>query len=341
MMTSQSVDKQLVLPKYPQPFSVISEHWQGQLNVTEKADDDLFSFGSIYDENLFKQIHKHLELDTHDRFAYVGCSKGSYAEKIKEKFCLLQPIANIFPGVIFYEETSNQRLLPFKIDHIGAEQYFRELSEGLTEDKEPPFDKIILHGAFEHFTNPKETFRHIMKTLTKEGKLLIIHRPAPMSTLPFFTEANKRFVKEDSNDPYLKILRCLQSQRVDVKWDVEVLPIVMPKVKWLAMLNQKFPPQMEIISTFEIMTGVRELTEGMFKYQGDQVEFFDRLMFVTVSRPYGNDSYPNIQRYGTSDLRPYPAGLSDLRYSLAVTPDIQKHMQGNRKTPQQNNIFRR
>ncbi|XP_033124921.1 uncharacterized protein LOC117123178 [Anneissia japonica] len=330
-----------LLPRYPQPFSVISEHWQDQLHVHDNTGDDLFSFGPVYDENMFKLIHKHLELDTHDRFAYVGASKGSYAAKIKEKFCLLQPIVEIYPGTILYEETPNQRrMIPFKVDQVGAEQYFRELSEGLTEGKEPPFDKIILHGAFEYFSSPKTTFAHIMRTLTKHGKLLILHRPAPMSTLPFFTEANKRFVEEDSNDPYLKILRSLQSQRVDVKWDIEVLPIVMPKVKWLAMLNKKFPPQMEIISNFEILTGVRELTEGMLKYQGEMVEFFDRLMFIAVSLPYGTGGYPSIQRHGSSETKPYP-GLVDLKYSLEITPDIQKHIRDiqNNKKFKQNSIF--
>ena len=48
-------------------------------------DIDTFGFGETYDEAMYKLIHKHLELDTHDRFAYVGANKGSFANKVNKK----------------------------------------------------------------------------------------------------------------------------------------------------------------------------------------------------------------------------------------------------------------
>ena len=142
----------LCLPKHPQPFAVISEHWQDKLQLssprsdnTDSPEDDIYSFGQVYEESLYKLIHKHLELDTDNRLAYVGANKGSLAEKIREKFCLLQPMVNIFPGLIHYQQTPNQRMLPFKVCHVGAEEYFRQLADDLIKDhKEAPFDKIIL-----------------------------------------------------------------------------------------------------------------------------------------------------------------------------------------------------
>jgi len=331
---SRILSAPLVLPKQPQPFAVISEHWQEKLDLSSPrpanspdAAEDIYSFGDVYEESLYKLIHKHLELDTHDRLAYVGTSKGSLAEKVKEKFCLLQPMVNIFPGLIHYQETPNQRMLPFKICHVGAEEYFRQLSDDLVKDhKEPPFDKMILKDSVEHFTNLAETFSHIMRTLTQNGKVLIIHRPGPMSTLPFFSEASRRFIQDDSDEPYIKIIRSLQEIKVDAKWEIETLPIVMPKVKWLAMLKEKFPPQMAIISNFQVQTGIRELTEGMFKYQGDQVEFFDRLLFITASHRMKNSEFPSIQRHGAAAGKPYP-GLMDMKYTLKVTGDIYGYVQ--------------
>ena len=65
------------LPMKPQPFSVLTEHWQDKLNLPETGDGEhLCSFGDVYEDYMYKLIHKHLELDTHDRFAYVGASKG-------------------------------------------------------------------------------------------------------------------------------------------------------------------------------------------------------------------------------------------------------------------------
>ena len=71
------------LPDRPQPYSVLTEHWQDKLRFPEtEADntDDICSFGDVYEDNLYKLIHKHLELDTHDRFAYVGASKGKTSD---------------------------------------------------------------------------------------------------------------------------------------------------------------------------------------------------------------------------------------------------------------------
>ncbi|KAJ8021122.1 hypothetical protein HOLleu_40902 [Holothuria leucospilota] len=319
--------RELVLPDSPPPFSVVTEHWQNQLDIPKYNAEENYSFGEIYEEAMFKLIHKHLELDTHERFAYVGSNKGSLAEKIKEKFCLLQPMVNIFPGLIHYEETPGQKLLPFRISHVGAEEYFRQLSERLGKNDEAPFDKILLKDSVEHFTNPAETFVHIIRTMAPMGRLLIIHRPGPMSTLPMFTEAHKKFVAEDSEEPYAKIIKNLQSVHVDVKWEIETLPIVMPKVKWLSMLKEQFPPQMEAISRAQIATGIRELTEGMLKYQGEEVEFFDRLLFVTATHPLVENGFPSIQRCGALAHRPFP-GISEMKYSLKITPDIHKMVEG-------------
>ncbi|PIK36487.1 hypothetical protein BSL78_26686 [Apostichopus japonicus] len=327
--------RELVLPDSPPPFSVVTEKWQNQLDIPKYRLEESYSFGDAYEDAMFKLIHKHLELDTHERFAYVGSNKGSLAEKIKEKFCLLQPMVNIFPGLIHYEETPGQKLLPFRISHVGAEEYFRQLAESLGKDKPAPFDKILLKDSVEHFTNPSQTFSHILRTLAPLGRLLIIHRPGPMSTLPMFTEANKKFVTDDSEEPYAKIIKHLQAVHVDVKWDIETLPIGMPKVKWLAMLREQFPPQMEAISRAQITTGIRELTEGMLKYQGEEVEFFDRLLLVTATHPLVENGFPSIQRCGTLATQPYP-GMIDVKYKLKVTPDIYRVVEGMERKDKNN-----
>ncbi len=85
-MNTEPLASPRVLPQSPQPFSVITEHWQDKLQIPSSADgggdngqdNGLCSFGEVYEEHMYQLIHKHLELDTHDRFAYVGASKGTF-----------------------------------------------------------------------------------------------------------------------------------------------------------------------------------------------------------------------------------------------------------------------
>ena len=50
---------------------------------------------------------------------------------------------------------------------------------------------------------------------------------------------------------------CIQACNLDVQWDIECLPIVMPKLRWLAMLRDRFPPQLNLVSDFEVSKTTR------------------------------------------------------------------------------------
>ena len=83
---------------------------------------------------------------------------------------------------------------------------------------------------------------------------------------------------------------------------------------------------MEVMSTFEIKAGLRELSEGILKYEGDMVEFQDRLMFISASRPLFTH-YPTIQRYGNKQGTPITKPLSsDLAFKMEVTDDIKSYV---------------
>ena len=96
------------------------------------------------------------------------------------------------------------------------------------------------------------------------------------------------------------------------------------------MIHEKFPPLMEVMSTFEIQAGLRELSEGILKYEGDMVEFQDRLMFISASRPMFSD-YPTIQRYGGAQTYKPPPAIGDLSYKMAVTEDIKDFVKEREK----------
>ena len=101
------------------------------------------------------------------------------------------------------------------------------------------------------------------------------------------------------------------------------------------MIKEKFPPVMEVMSQFEIRAGIRELSEGILKYEGHMVEFQDRLMFISASRPVFS-KYPTIQRYGnkhtmrstTSSVKKTPLELS---FKMEVTDDIRGYVKEKEK----------
>ena len=68
-----------------------------------------------------------------------------------------------------------------------------------------------------------------------------------------------------------------------------------PTKKWYSMLQSKFPTQLEIMSDFELLAGVRELSGGVLKYEGGVVDFDDRLLFLVVTNPeQKTKGYPSV-----------------------------------------------
>lgn len=305
-------------PESPRPFSVISEGYLNQFVVPIFPEFERFSFGTSYEEKMYDLIHKYLDLGTSDRTCYIGDSKGSIAKDIGEHFRLLDPIMNVTPGHFNYLETESQKVLPIRVANVGAEEYFRQALHDKNKEQ-PIFDKVILKDAIRYFQNPRETYTNIMKCVSGYGKMLVMHRPSNLNTLPVFHDAKQRL--EENEVPYMDIIQDLQSCRFDVQWAIECVPIVMPKRKWYSMLKEKFPPQMEILSDFEIAMGLRELSEGMMKYEGDVVEFVDRLLFITVSAAHAGNGLPRIQKYGSSPALSFKE-TKNLKFSMEVTPDI-------------------
>nr|XP_018670566.1 uncharacterized protein LOC100180224 isoform X2 [Ciona intestinalis] len=306
------------------PMSLISEQHQDNINIPWYPPEERFRFGEIYEANIMHLIHKYLEVDTYHRVVYVGPEKGSLAPLVEDHFCLTKPILSVFPGKVDYRDIEeNHRLLAFKISHVGAEEFFAQATKDHAYDH-APFDRVIIHDSAQHFTDPQLTFTHVMKVLHKYGKILIIHRPGSLNTLPYFQQAKERIC--DGEVPYMRFISALQKIGADVEWDIVHVPIVMDTAKWLSMLKDKHPPQMEIMSHYEITCGIRELSEGPFKYlQGNKMELEDRLMFITASHPTMDCSYPAVQRVGGASKVPY-SGLGDVKYCLPLTEEIQQFL---------------
>lgn len=308
-------------PESPRPYSVISEAYRKRLLIPAYTGTETYDFGTEYDHTFYNLLQKYTDLDTRDRLCYVGDMKGNFAEKIVNKFCILEPVMTVIPGHCSYIETASEKVLSLRVANTGAEEYFRQLKKSKDPEK-MKFDKILLKDAIRYFDNPKDTYMNIMDCLSPGGQLLIVHRPSNLNTLPIFGNAKERL--ESNETPYMDIINHLQDCKLDIQWEMECLPLIISKRKWFRMLKEKFPPMMEIMSDSEILSGVRELSEGVLKYEGEQVELVDRLLFISVTAAKSENGVPKLHRYGQSeDLFP---DLRKLKFSMELTDEIKPYV---------------
>lgn len=324
-------------PEVPRPFSLISEAYQQQLAIPNYPEEDQYRFGNVYEEAMHSLIHTHLELGTTDRFCYVGENKGSFAPLIERKFCLVHPVKTI-PINISPEQRNKKAADICRPSNSAVEEFFRDASSKCSSFKKSIFDRILLKDCVHYLTgNMYSLFSQLKMCLHEEGKLLIIHRPGMLNTLPLPKHMVKEFESRDVD--IAPILNALQDAGFDVKWDIEICPIIMPKVKWLSMLQEKHPADLEGTEDIVIRNAIRELTEGMFKYEGDMVQFTDRLLFISAS-PSMRGRAPVLTRYGSTGYKPPPpVSEDDLKYNMPITPDIQ-HVLNNKSRKAKANIGR-
>lgn len=213
-----------------------------------------------------------------------------------------------------------------RVANVGAAEFFR------TESTVPAqFDKILLMNSLHYIPEPRLSFEHALKTLRETGRILIVHRAAPMCTLPLFSEARERMLQYDQS--YVSIIKDLQAIGCDVQWEIECLTIRMSKMRWMSMINDRFPSEFHAISQHEVLAGLRELSEGVMKYTGEIIEFPDRLMFITAQRPV-MDTQPTIARrpeaVTSAKRHQSPAGQAggkggqqeQLHYHLRISSDV-------------------
>jgi hypothetical protein len=83
---------------------------------------------------------------------------------------------------------------------------------------------------------------------------------------------------------------------------------------------------MQIASDYEVKAGLRDVTEGVLKYEGQVVEFTDRLLFIVASKHIGIGRPPMAQRYST--MLTQHVDISEaapkLTYSMELTQQLKK-----------------
>jgi len=156
------------------------------------------------------------------------------------------------------------------------------------------FDKIILYNSIHLFSDTITELLHFVNALIDRGRLLIIHRPFRLNTLPFPADVLDRLRSADLSLEHL--ISTIQLLGLQFHWEVENSKVVTSRQKWLDMIQQGgFPPGKQDHETQAIdnpdkmfsttSDGVRELMTGVLRYAGDSnIEFVDRMVFITVNR---------------------------------------------------------
>ncbi|KAL8578855.1 hypothetical protein ACOMHN_022148 [Nucella lapillus] len=273
-------------PEEPRPLAVISESYRDDVKerLPELPAWERYSLGEEYERELFALLHQYLELSTTDTLCYVGDTRDHLVHRLKDHFCLTKPVQIVLPGQVHYAETKEHKMLPINIHHVGAEEFFRQQVWQADRGHNPvKFDKILVHDVCRNLSQPTVFYANLMECLKPGGILLLLHRPGCLSTLPVFKSAKNRLA--DNDVAYMDIIHDLYSiPHMAVHWQLESVPVRIRKRKWLAMVRDRYPPHMQVMSTTEVLGGLRELSEGVLKYEGDQVEFDDCLLFARITR---------------------------------------------------------
>jgi len=172
------------------------------------------------------------------------------------------------------------------------DEVFAFQSSGLKS--EVYFDKIVVYNSIHLFSDTITELLRFINALTDRGRLLIIHRPFRLNTLPFPTDVLDRLRSSDLSLEHL--ISIIQTLGLEFHWEVENSKVVTSRQKWLDIIQcGGFPPCKQDQETqasnnpdktsSRTSDGVRELMNGVLRYAGNSdIEFVDRMVFITVYR---------------------------------------------------------
>ena len=195
-----------------------------------------------------------------------------------------------------YEFIQKHTLCLLQSSSDGTSQQMNEVfsyqPSGL--ESELYFDKIVIYNSIHLFSDTNTELLRFVNALTNRGRLLIIHRPFRLNTLPFPADILDRLRSSDLSLEHL--ISTIQQLGLEFHWEVEECRVVMSRQKWFNMIQHGgFPPreqehESEAVDDPEKTSsttsdGVCELMTGILRYAGDDdIEFVDRMVFITINR---------------------------------------------------------
>jgi hypothetical protein len=170
--------------------------------------------------------------------------------------------------------------------------------------------------------------------------LLLIQRLCDLNTLPFHTKVKNEWMESDGK--FIKFMQTLQNEFFTIRFDIETLTFSYDcKSTWYSNLKNKVPYPLnqgnmlvneDSVQHKELLHGVRELNEGVFKYQqiNNYIEVKDRLIFIAANREFSKaasleEEKLKMKRYKKSiyDKKTEDKLNNDIKMlKMEITPDL-------------------
>jgi hypothetical protein len=275
----------------PIPFGIISETYINQLLKIKqelKAENKCHSDTNqcdLYECELLKVLNRLVDIDCDHSICYIDCNADmkttdkKWTQFMEAKFCLTKPIF-----------------------HVSCELNPNCENEILTKLNACPvnsFDIIIVKNCIQHISQPERFIHNIFAKLSKANDLasiLVVQRLFKTNVLPFYSFINKEWSKCDLNIESL--IKTLTTQNFDVNFNIECLECDLSKMNWLFSMADKDIYPLNCIKYDERNSneGVREICEGIFKYNDDHSAyvFHDRMAFLKITR---SDNYFKLKDF--------------------------------------------
>jgi hypothetical protein len=265
----------------PIPFSVISESYINRiLNIKQELKSKNKSRYDATQEDLFEcellgALSKLIDIDCDHTICYIDCtadlkSNGEWIELLQKKFCLMRPI--------FYVccELLNDNC---------KDEILAKLEKCPCKD----FDIIIIKNCIQHIKSPESFIETVFENYcqAKDSASVVVVQRLFKTNLPFYDLVYKVWSENDFNIE--SFIKTLSLQNFDVNCRIEQLECDLSKMKWLFSMAKKSIYPLNCIKHDDARSsneGVREICEGMFKYNDDRSTyvFRDCLAFLTVKR---------------------------------------------------------
>ncbi|RNA01394.1 hypothetical protein BpHYR1_007795 [Brachionus plicatilis] len=363
-------------PETPTPFCVKSEQYmrQSYRKIFEQCEAKLFrkaknpewnavdaADAAEYEKQFCQSINKFLDIDCTDSVLYMrakgdddttlgsGQTMKSYVKNwpliIEENFCLSKKI-DVCQTRLLNSWEKNYDEMDFEFKPGYACEFVK------CENQSQKYDKIIMKNCLKYFDeNPKDFCQFIMKYFKEQAQtktsLLIIQRVGDLNTLPFHQAISKEWKANDTK--YATFMETMQNEFFAIKYDIEVFKYLLDcKSSWYTQLrdNDLYPLNQEsllinekiISDKDELITGMRELNETVFKYQQlDQyIEISDRILFIGAHQQFNRQATLAERVKHRKQRNPYDAKLDSSidseikKLQMEITPELKPLLTSNK-----------
>ncbi|XP_078679008.1 uncharacterized protein LOC144914731 [Branchiostoma floridae x Branchiostoma belcheri] len=246
-----------------------------------------YSLGDSHGEAILNLIDDLVGIEPEHAVAYVGNYRGSFAPLLESKFALRKrvkrvhlgaqtgaiPLKRSLPASAVYPNTQNDFTIVAGAIPVKSSGNF--LSDA---GKAVPYDRVVFYDALGCVENTGSMFDHVGNMLAEDGKIVIIHRPVGLCSLPL-PAAGYKLLQETSVSSNKLTTELRANGFVKVTCEVRTVPVRIEKHRYLAMMREGFPPPMDRVKGGELTRGVRELDT---RIKEDLLEFRDRVVVISA-----------------------------------------------------------